>query len=216
MSINDVWRNIDKHLGVYLSKTFDQIPESSGVYSWFYPLRVTTHDLRELITELSKVAEYDALSDSRPSSQNDLDFNWTTSTITLEQSVKLKSIPESVYSAWDELVNDENQFNQVRKALMSASLLMPPLYIGKAKILRRRCAQHVHENDEDLTGFRRRFETFAESEGFTTKKVKDLIFVCIQTGNYETSDGYDNAFVNPHSVVEEILKAVSKPPYGRL
>jgi len=216
VSVDDVWRRIDKHLGVYLDGTFDQIPESAGVYGWFYPLRVTTKDLRELISELSKVSDYDALCESKPQSTNNLDFNWITSKVTIKQSLKLKSIPQKVFDAWELYKDDEDLFNQLRKSLMSASLLMPPLYIGKTNNLRTRCMQHVKGTDQDVSDFHQRFETFAKSENFSSQEIQNLIFVCVKTEYDKTDKSMDNTFLNPHSVVEEILKAVAKPPYGKI
>ncbi len=214
MSVNDVWRRIDKHLGVYLDGGFDQIPETAGVYAWFYPLRVTTYDLQELIIQFSKVSEYDALSEGAPKSETVIDFNWVSMGVAVEQRAKLKSVPDRVFKAWEAIVENKKMFESIRKALMSASLLMPPLYVGKTSNLRQRCIQHVNGRDEITSNFHKRFSNYAEEEGFPIKEVKDLIFVCVETATEEES--FDNTFMNPHSVVEEILKAVAKPAYGKI
>jgi len=214
MRVSDVWRQIDRHIDVFTKDNFDLVPDSSGIYAWFYPLKVTGYDLEELIEDLSRVSNYDAKNESSPTQTQYFNFNWSKSKITLEQSHINKKIPENVYNAWNKLIEGENkeEFFILRKQLMSASILMPPLYIGKATNLRERCYQHRNKNNDCGSNFKIRFENFAKENDFKTKKVEDLIFVCIKT---EEKDEYDNSFHNTRSIVEEILKAVAKPPYGK-
>ncbi len=214
MSVNDVWRRIDKQLGVYLKGSFDQIPKEAGVYAWFYPIKVSSYDLNELLRELSQVSNYDAKSGAHPAGKNDIEFNWKTIKVYIEEGIRFNQIPSPVYGAWDGIVNNEEKFLELRKALMSASILMPPLYIGKTINLRNRCSQHLKGGSDEKSGFHQRFEKYAEDKEFTTRKVEDLIFVCIRTQVHENQNNYNNAYDNPHSIVEEILKATARPPYG--
>ena len=211
MSINDVWRRIDRHLGVYVDGRFDEVPASPGVYAWFYPLKVPAHDLDNLINELRNVFSYDAILEREGIIESAVDLNWETILFGVSKQNRAKGVPNGIYEEWKCLLDKPEEFKEFRKALMGASLLMPPLYIGKATVLRNRCSQHL-VGKKDKSGFKKRFENFAIDNKLTTKFVKDLIFVCIQTKYKEqnSNHGYDNS----QSLLEEILKLSAKPPYG--
>ncbi|SMN00673.1 hypothetical protein SPONL_1508 [uncultured Candidatus Thioglobus sp.] len=214
MSVDDVWRRIDNHMGVFVKGNYDQVPDGKGVYAWFYPLRVTTKKLDDVIEEFSKVAHYDAISKSIPKSSSVVEFNWSNSRISIKHSIKLKTIAKKVYEAWNLYKENDELFLELRKSIMSASLLMPPLYVGKTKSLRTRCMQHVKGEEGDNSNFHSRYESFAKKHNFSAKEVAELIFVCIRT-DYEKYDmEEDGGNMNPHSVVEAILKAAARPPYG--
>ena len=47
MALNDVWRNLDREIGVVYRGRFENVPHEPGVYAWFYPLKITTDDIEE-------------------------------------------------------------------------------------------------------------------------------------------------------------------------
>ncbi len=208
MSISDVWRNIDKHLSVYVKGNFDQVPSVSGVYAWFYPLKVATTNLDDLIKELKVVQNYDAKTEGLFISDTDIPFKWDELNLKVEYKIKNRSLPDDIYQQWESTIKNDADLLEVRKTLMSASILMPPLYIGKTSNLRNRCSQHINTDKKGC--FTSRFEDFACSRELTTQSVNDLIFVTILAGNNKS-----NGFKDEQSLIEEILKAVAKPSYGK-
>ena len=209
MKVNDVWRSIDQHLSVYVKGNFDQIPESSGVYAWFYPLKMSTNSLEDLVHEFRVVHSYDANSEGEFVGQSEIAFKWDKLLLDVKLKPSFKELNSAIYEQWNETLQDQNKSLELRKSLMSASILMPPLYIGKSYNLRERCAQHLNNEKEGC--FKSRFETFAKSNGLSSQSVRELIFVTILAGENK-SKGYSDE----QSLIEEILKLVAKPSYGKL
>jgi len=98
--------------------------------------------------------------------------------------------------------------NQLRRSIMRATILMPPLYIGKAKNLNVRCGQHLRGGS--ASQFHDRFEQYAGVVGSYYKKISDLLFVCI--GTTESEQTHDQQGLE--AVIEDIMKCVGKPPYS--
>ncbi len=93
---------------------------------------------------------------------------------------------------------------------MRASILMPPLYVGKTKNLNVRCNQHI--NGRSSSQFHDRFENYAASIHATCNKVSDLLFVCVKTVDDERKV---SAAEQPlEDLIEEIMKRIGKPPYS--
>ena len=82
---------------------------------------------------------------------------------------------------------------------------MPPLYVGKAMNLRSRCFQHLDGNSSD---FSERYVKYAEDSKLNARLVSDLILACVRM------DGDVSSVANSEHLVEEILKAAARPPYG--
>jgi hypothetical protein len=61
--LSDVWRDISKYIKIYNSKDFENVPESPGVYAWFYPLTIATDNIEDLGIELSAILNYDSKAD---------------------------------------------------------------------------------------------------------------------------------------------------------
>ena len=188
-----------------------------GVYAWFYPLKIVSLDLDVLLRELGVVFDYDANNRNIAEASARLSFTWDVFNLNVKKSLKDHGIPSGVYKEWSETIENSHKFEEFRKALMSASILMPPLYVGKASSLLARCSQHLSGSSE-INSFKDRFESYAHKMNLSVKTVKDLVFVCIQSayGNYTESANVVNphCYENPQSLLEEILKMASKPPYG--
>lgn len=218
MVTTDVFRNISERILVFQSQNWDDVPDKPGVYAWYYPIWLNSENLDDLLEELRTVRNYDAKCGGIPSGIMSLELSWNrfeAETVIRDRTEKL---PESVYQQWKRtLANKKGELNELKKTLMVSSLLLPPLYIGKTKSLRNRCAQHrnASANENSKTGgtFKGRFEAYAESRNaITSKKVSDLIMACVLTDDTREVLGNDK---NEHSLVEEILKIAAQPAYGR-
>ena len=114
-------------------------------------------------------------------------------------------LADPIRATWSRLSKDDGgAFDELRRVLLQASLLMPPLYVGKAVDLRERCGAHI----DSRSGFAKRYETRADELGLRARRVRDLILVTMRTEavGQETDEA--------ERLVEEILKLVARPPYG--
>jgi hypothetical protein len=204
MPLDDVWKNLEHNIEIHWTGRFDEVPEAAGVYAWFYPLRVTSLDLGDFIAEVRKVHLYDARTESPPKTNSRSRLGWSVLDWSAEFQSPEVDPPWKMQQAWEKIAGDSSAFENLRRVLLTASLLMPPLYVGKAVDLRTRCHQHL----SGASGFADRFERYADSAGFHARRVQDLVFVAIRTEAIGTSE--DEA----EKLVEEILKLVGRPPYG--
>jgi hypothetical protein len=154
---------------------------------------------------------YDALLRDVPVQNTRLDFAWKAIDLNIKLNFRDPNL-DSFMEIWEACVSDEQKFTLLRRAIMKASLFMPPLYVGKAKSLYQRCHQHLTGRDKE-NNFHNRFTTFAKKYNVIFNKVSNLIFVCIRTD--EESQMADEAYIdNFEGLVEEIIKYLSKPLYS--
>jgi len=213
MPLDDVWKGIDKNVGFYWKGRFDSVPAAAGVYAWFYPLRVNTRCFDSFLDEVRRVHLYRAQRQKNSADDEDEENaatiiklgSWSNLTMTTELTNPewdpSKSNP--IRSTWEDLVKDDEAFDRLRRILLSATLLMPPLYVGKAQNLRVRCNAHLNKS-----GFKKRFESYAREEKFPFTETKNLLLVTIKTEIVAERDA------EIKDLVEEILKLVGRPPYG--
>ena len=126
------------------------------------------------------------------------------------QSVDFKI--NNLKTLWNEAVADKKKFDNLRRIIMKSSILLPPLYVGKSNNLSIRCSQHRNGNDKK-SSFYKRYREFAKKNNVRAQEVSDLLFVCLSTIE-ETKDNKDIYIENLESLVEEILKTISKPAYS--
>jgi len=215
VSINDVWRDLDKNIHVFQKTNFDDIPDTSGVYAWFYPIKVKSLELDKLFDEINKVYFYDSLKAGPPHDTVSIDFSWRKIEIDVCEKTNQTSsnLPQDIYTSWETISKNDEKFTILRKILMASSILMPPLYVGKAKRLDERCRQHRKSRGEKGT-FKTRFEEYAKNMNLSVQSVDELIFVCVYTSDIGDEDNLNDSYDNPRSLVEEILKRAARPPYG--
>jgi hypothetical protein len=204
MPLDDVWKTFDRSIGLHYTARFDQVPPFPGVYAWFYPLRVTSYELDTFLAEVRAVHLYDARRKARPSAAGSARFGWSILEWKAELNDPRTSLPEKCRATWERLAGEPEAFDDLRRVLLQASLLMPPLYVGKAVNLRTRCAAHL----DGRSNFAERFEARAKEIGLQARRVRDLILVTMRTES--VGDETDES----ESLVEEILKLVARPPYG--
>ena len=206
--LNDLWRSVNNEIGFYTSETFKNIPSIPGVYAWFYPLRIVTKDLYKFIHEVDVVLNYDCDTKGIPRKGTSINFSWDTIFQTVE--IQTKTIDLSSFERiWNELVSEENEFDELRKVVMRASIFLPPLYVGKTNNLNNRCQQHINGTADD-NNFHKRFEDYASLNNSTAKKISDLLFVAIKT-RVENQHNIKN-----EGLIEAILKYFTKPKYSKL
>jgi hypothetical protein len=217
MGLNDVWQDIGREIHVFTDQSFEEVPIEPGIYAWFYPLRIQTYDLAEFIREINSVQCFDASVPGKPKHASFADFAWDRVHIQIEKQAKEINLPSHIQSMWKKCTEDDVAWEQFRKSVMKASIFVPPLYVGKAKNLNTRCAQHVR-GTKDGNDFHSRYEEFARSIDIKAKLVQDLIFACILTkddrGLGDQDQEGDAAKKSYEEVVEEIVKYACRPVYS--
>lgn len=208
MSLNDVWRNVSHEIGIFWKGRWENVPSGPGVYGWFYPLRISTHDLDAFLEDISKVLSFDALCNGPAAHQLRAKLSWELIEVGLCLKPDHPKLPQDVVSKWSQVVNDPPAFESLRRVIMRGSLLMPPLYVGKAQSLSVRCQQHLAGTGNN--DFHRRFEEFANKMSLQATEVNDLLFACIRTGKDPVGKEDDSI----EGLVEEILKRACRPKYS--
>ena len=199
------WTATGGQLGFYTKHTKDRIPPVDGCYAWFLPLWIYHDDLDQQLEFLSQVFRYDP----SPERQVDAQFTWERVRLRLRRHADLKTKASSVRT-WKSLLASPGTRAAVERTLLEASLLMPPLYVGKTTNLQRRYLQHV-EGAGKLNDFHRRFGECVRETGMTIN-VSDLLFVCVKTAAQEI-------FPEPlqegvEDLIEEILMQACRPPFS--
>jgi hypothetical protein len=208
MSLNDVWRNLSEEIGIFWKGRWDNVPSGPGVYGWFYPLRISTHDLNAFLDDIAKVLSFDARYNGVAACELRARLTWEDIKVGLSVSPSFPGLPQDVVALWSTVVSDPARFERMRRVVMRGSLLMPPLYVGKATSLSVRCQQHlVGTTNND---FHRRYEEFARKMSLQAAEVNDLLFACIRTAR-DAPGEEDDAI---EGIVEEILKRACRPKYS--
>ena len=101
------------------------------------------------------------------------------------------------------------------RALMEASIFLPPLYIGKADNLYNRYYQHINSH-ADISNtkntFGRRFRLFVEGNPDLKVKLRDLLFVCISFE--EKTDAKFKEDEELNNLLEQVLMGIICPPFS--
>jgi hypothetical protein len=207
MNLPDVWRAVGTRIGFFTKETRNEIPEAPGCYAWFIPLWLYSEDLPQFLEKLSKVMLYDPVKQGRR--EVTAKFLWDAVSVHLEKHPNI-STTEAREAEWRGVMADPHLRRAFEQALMEASILMPPLYVGKADSLRARYTQHVDGVGPEANVFHTRFMTFAKATGLPLA-VSDLLFVCIKT-DAETDRTLRDA--NVHELLERILMQLCRPPFS--
>lgn len=206
LNLNDVWYNVNKNIHFLTRNNFSQAPPKPAVYAWYYPLRLSTHDMKEFIEQVLSVLAYDAKSEGEMSLTGSLSSTWRDYRFDISTITDSILIPPNFLRYWENACKAD--FDQLRSDLMRLSLFMPPLYVGKTNNLSRRIQEHI-EGRSSNRGFHQRFAKFAESQNLSQRTVSDLLCVAITSIEDEHSDDYV-------SLVEYIMKVISAPGFSML
>lgn len=178
MKAIDVWLQAQQRVGFYTQATSRDIPEMSGIYGWFLPLYLYHADPVELINEVHGFLRFETSNDTgvRESSAK-AELNWERFDLNIKASPKV-AISSDFDTEFRAMCSRQERREPFSFALMAASILMPPLYLGKADSLRQRYLQHVIGGSPTENNFHNRFTRFAELRELPVR-VKDLLFVAV-------------------------------------
>ena len=196
-------------LGFYTKETQHRIPESAGCYAWFVPLWLYREDLDEFLRAVSTLVNYEP----DPEQTVDAPFNWERVRFLVRRDIDT-SATERKRDTWSRALRDPDAREALQRSLIEASLLLPPLYIGKAANLRRRYLQHS-QGTGDGNDFHRRFAACAATTNLPLS-VSDLLFVCIETPR-ELQAALKGASVETAELdllTEQILMQLCHPPFS--
>tara|TARA_B100000315_G_C14562333_1_gene581145 strand:- start:739 stop:1374 length:636 start_codon:yes stop_codon:yes gene_type:complete len=209
LNLNDVWRDVSERIGFFTWETHENIPAKTGIYAWFYPLRIYSKDPYEFVREINQILYYDSSTEDDPEKEVEAKFNWDKILLNIRKSYVEKD--ESIYikKKWEKIKDNSEASGILKAAVMESSILLPPLYVGRANDLNERYLQHV--NGGSSNDFNRRFTCFVEKKNIVCK-VSDLLFVCINTENEDCDKSYSKELSD---VIEGILKLLCKPIYGK-
>jgi hypothetical protein len=207
--LDDIWYSINSHIGFYTRQNFDRVPDSPGIYAWYYPLRVSSRDIDTFVREVQTVLTYDAKSENIPEGDANIDFAWTRSELRLKIIPRGTKLSDEYRRIWELYAEDEGRFQFLRQVMMKATLLMPPLYVGKTVSLSRRLREHINGTGED-NNFRMRFTRFSSRNNLPCREVSDLLFMSVRTLESEEEER-DHQL---EALVEEIMKRLCRPAYS--
>ena len=195
-------------LGFYTKETRNKIPEFPGCYAWFLPLWLYRNDLDDLMQVVSELLSYDRVSEKEVYAH----FTWESVKLRVRRCSEIRST-DGVRPTWQRILADDEAREALQQALMEATLLMPPLYVGRTNNLKRRYLQHTEREGSERNDFRSRFREQADKLELKVG-VNDLLFVCVQTPK-ELSRVFANFEEDEiNGLFEQILMHFCRPPFS--
>lgn len=195
----------DGRLAFYTSETAHKIPEAPGCYAWFVPLWIYRDDLTALMTVVRDLRTYD----DQPEREVQADFTWQSVGLVVSRSEPVRPSP-GAEATWKRLLSASKTRTALQRLLLEASLLMPPLYVGRTNCLKRRYREHVRDSKGN---FHRRFTRHTRALGIALP-VSDLLFACLSTDatvNRDLSRIDDRELTG---LIEHILMNACRPPFS--
>ena len=202
-------KEFQDQVGYFNFKDREKIPNSAGFYAWFLPLWMYSEDLNDLIKIVSEVFSYEVSCVDDPENfvNKDIDFNWSHLKLKIKHLKRTtKPIPFELVDSWSEVVSNEESKLAAQKAMMLASIYMPPLYVGKSDDLKGRYEQHISEST-----FKVRFESNIKKLGITLS-VHDLLFSCILI---DSDVAKELRKYKLNELIEKAIMRMSNPPYSK-
>lgn len=210
MNIVDVWRNVSERIGFYTKETRHDIPDAPGIYAWLVPLWIYDEkNLENYIKIINGIFFYDPQNKARPSREVNVKFNWDSVRVCMEKHPR-SPLTEDLQESWQKVMQDEKAKEIFAQALMEASLLMPPLYVGKTDSLSTRYLQHTKGSSREAGDFHSRFTSFSK-ELKLPLNVDDLLFVAIRTDS-PTNQIFRE--YNLNKLLERLVMFFSCPPFS--
>lgn len=198
-------RSEDGRLAFYTSETAHKIPEAPGCYAWFVPLWIYRNDLSALMTIIRDLRCYDEKTEERVTA----DFTWESVGLLVSRTEPVRP-SRGAEATWSRLLSVSETRTALQRLLLEASLLMPPLYVGRTSNLNRRYTEHIRDTSG---GFNSRFSTHTKSINFPLP-ISDLLFACLCTDSdinkaLGAVDDYDLTVL-----LEHILMNACRPPFS--
>lgn len=212
MSLQTVWYQLGKRVGFHTSETAQTIPEKPGIYAWFLPLHIFSDDLDSWIKMMQEVYLYDTDSTGKASAEVEHKFHWDILKIHLEKHPH-KKVGEAMRVEWNKILKNKEQRRAFEHVLMEASVLMPPLYVGKTDNLKLRYEQHVEGSGREIDSFHSRFVEYAQKNNIPLM-INDLLFVCIETDSQSTKALYSSKNEKLNWLLEQVMMRVARPPFS--
>jgi len=216
-----LWQNVSDNIQFFTYKTRFRIPEESGLYAWYLPFHIWNGDISKAVNFYQAAMLYDSgvgdknkqfESTGKAKRENEFKFNWDRINVSLE---KLPSTRRTDFSNWNKLKADKESYKSIEEALMKATILSRPLYVGRSKEIKVRYNQHV----QGKTGFSERFKAFmddfnhnikTESDKRINLKVDGLLFAALPIGN--VLEGFDDPTTK---LIESVLMNIIQPPFSK-
>jgi len=206
-----LWLDVSKVIGFFTKESASRIPEDPGCYAWFLPLWRIGTDISAFIDFVDRFLLYDAGVKGNRSGSCSIHFTWETYNLEASaSSCPRATISDARQQRWAEMINNPKDRNVFDSALMRASILLPPLYVGKANNLKIRYADHVFGRGSEDDNFFSRFSAFS-SENQIGLEVSDLLFVAIPFPRAE-EETLEKSRLN--ELLEYIINRLSRPPFG--
>lgn len=214
---------LNKKQNLFTFENSPEIPQCPGTYAWFFPLYLfdqyeNVQDLADCYRKIFAVDSlFEGTTDFREKAlyENRQTRSWQS--VTMKSEILISpdgKLPSDCQEIWDAVKNDDKKNEIFSEALLSASLFMPPLYIGKSNDLKARYDAHINDS-----GFNTRFDEFTKSEGIALG-VHDLLFACLsldvgkEDAMEEKLSDESNA-KNMNYLLEQILMKAASPPFSK-
>lgn len=198
-------RSADGRLAFYTSETSHKIPEEPGCYAWFVPLWIYDRDLPKLMQIVRDLRSYDDPTEQRVPAK----FTWQSVDLLVTRTERVHTSHDAE-ETWKRLVSESKTRTALQRLLLEASLLMPPLYVGRTNCLKRRYSEHVKDSNGN---FHSRFTRHTAALGISLP-VSDLLFACLRT---EKSVRQDLSPIDDDALtglIEHILMNACRPPFS--
>ena len=214
-SQSDIWANLTSDsLGFYDYKTKSKIPNRSGVYAWYLPIKLMDNP-NESIRRVREVNLYDSASKGPASFEESIYSQWEYTDLSISKSSNHK-VESTIDRYWEYLVSlsksNKEEMKSIRQQLLMATLFSRPLYIGLAKNFYVRYEQHLtgqKVNGYEKNTFNKRFEAYTKEIGLNVR-VRDLLFVTLTL----PSDQGEEAEKSKRVVFEYMLKNICNPIFS--
>ncbi len=213
-NLNDIWRELSGRIHFYTKQTSKDIPDSPGLYAWYLPLWLFKNDIDALNDLIQNIYLYDSDVQGAPELSKIFAFNWASFLVTLGGQ-KHGQYSQDTIDKWKTLSNNTEFLEAFKVTLMEASILLPPLYVGRTNNLKTRYSQHLNASDQDRNNFNNRFSSHIRSLGLKLK-LSDLIFCCVLSkkstnSKISTLSGIE---CDVSDFIEQIILKLAKPPFS--
>jgi len=218
--LNRLWVELStEKIGFYTQLNAADIPESYGVYAWYYPINIFFNSdddkLDDQLKIYKKIISYNTSIQDDYVNETTIPYKWDP--LKLKNIIKKDSdaiyLESNAIKAFDIISKmDKDIKDSTKEYLMLGTLLTRPLYVGMAQDLSRRYSQHI-SNCEKGT-FNYRFSEHMRNMGLT-KEIKDLLYICIPFADYKENESKDEDLYNRQKcLIESILKVVGQPIFS--